>query len=66
MPPPPCLFIQAILRKVQDSAMMLKRDADMKKRILEAKQKYDGQNFKNQAFVCQSEEICINIRILTR
>uniref|UniRef100_A0A671YDW9 MORC family CW-type zinc finger 2 n=1 Tax=Sparus aurata TaxID=8175 RepID=A0A671YDW9_SPAAU len=30
---------RAILRKVQDSAMMLKRDADMKKRILEAKQK---------------------------
>ncbi|XP_008333722.1 MORC family CW-type zinc finger protein 2 isoform X2 [Cynoglossus semilaevis] len=27
------------LRKVQDSAMMLQRDADMKKRILEAKQK---------------------------
>lgn len=32
---------QAILRKVQDAAMMLRRDADMKKRILEAKQKYD-------------------------
>lgn len=31
---------QAILRKVQDSAMMLKRDAEMKKRVLEAKQKY--------------------------
>uniref|UniRef100_A0A8C4HBC1 CW-type domain-containing protein n=1 Tax=Dicentrarchus labrax TaxID=13489 RepID=A0A8C4HBC1_DICLA len=30
---------RAILRKVQDSAMMLRRDADMKKRILEAKQK---------------------------
>ncbi|XP_036953408.1 ATPase MORC2 isoform X4 [Acanthopagrus latus] len=30
---------RAILRKVQDSAMMLKRDADMKKRVLEAKQK---------------------------
>uniref|UniRef100_A0A3B4UK90 MORC family CW-type zinc finger 2 n=1 Tax=Seriola dumerili TaxID=41447 RepID=A0A3B4UK90_SERDU len=30
---------RAILRKVQDSAMMLQRDADMKKRILEAKQK---------------------------
>lgn len=35
------LLSQAILRKVQDSAMMLKRDADMKKRILEAKQKYE-------------------------
>uniref|UniRef100_A0A3Q3M7I5 MORC family CW-type zinc finger 2 n=1 Tax=Mastacembelus armatus TaxID=205130 RepID=A0A3Q3M7I5_9TELE len=30
---------RALLRKVQDSAMMLRRDADMKKRILEAKQK---------------------------
>ncbi|XP_068166447.1 ATPase MORC2 isoform X1 [Antennarius striatus] len=30
---------RAILRKVQDSAMMLKRDAEMKKRILEAKHK---------------------------
>uniref|UniRef100_A0A3P8NBJ6 CW-type domain-containing protein n=1 Tax=Astatotilapia calliptera TaxID=8154 RepID=A0A3P8NBJ6_ASTCA len=30
---------RAILRKVQDAAMMLRRDADMKKRILEAKQK---------------------------
>uniref|UniRef100_H3DEP7 MORC family CW-type zinc finger 2 n=1 Tax=Tetraodon nigroviridis TaxID=99883 RepID=H3DEP7_TETNG len=30
---------RALLRKVQDSAMMLKRDAEMKKRILEAKQK---------------------------
>ncbi|XP_029296414.1 LOW QUALITY PROTEIN: ATPase MORC2 [Cottoperca gobio] len=30
---------RAILRKVQDSAMMLRRDYDMKKRILEAKQK---------------------------
>ncbi|XP_010772254.1 ATPase MORC2 [Notothenia coriiceps] len=30
---------RAILRKVQDSAMMLRRDCDMKKRILEAKQK---------------------------
>uniref|UniRef100_A0A8D3DHR0 CW-type domain-containing protein n=1 Tax=Scophthalmus maximus TaxID=52904 RepID=A0A8D3DHR0_SCOMX len=30
---------RAILRKAQDSAMMLLRDADMKKRILEAKQK---------------------------
>ncbi|XP_058492627.1 ATPase MORC2 isoform X2 [Solea solea] len=30
---------RAILRKVQDSAMMLQRDADMKKRVLEAKQK---------------------------
>ncbi|XP_068617196.1 ATPase MORC2 isoform X2 [Brachionichthys hirsutus] len=30
---------RAILRKVQDSAMLLKRDAEMKKRILEAKQK---------------------------
>lgn len=39
------LTSQAILRKVQDSAMMLKRDAEMKKRILEAKQKY-GQSFK--------------------
>lgn len=38
------LPIQAILRKVQDSAMMLKRDAEMKKRVLEAKQKY-GESF---------------------
>ncbi|KAJ4941686.1 hypothetical protein JOQ06_011562 [Pogonophryne albipinna] len=30
---------RAILRKVQDSAMMLRRDCDVKKRILEAKQK---------------------------
>uniref|UniRef100_A0AAQ4PAD1 CW-type domain-containing protein n=1 Tax=Gasterosteus aculeatus aculeatus TaxID=481459 RepID=A0AAQ4PAD1_GASAC len=30
---------RAILRKVQDSAMMLRRDCDMKKRVLEAKQK---------------------------
>uniref|UniRef100_A0A3Q3E3N6 MORC family CW-type zinc finger 2 n=1 Tax=Hippocampus comes TaxID=109280 RepID=A0A3Q3E3N6_HIPCM len=30
---------RTILRKVQDSAMMLRRDADMKKRILESKQK---------------------------
>ncbi|KAM6945125.1 ATPase MORC2 isoform 2-T2 [Lycodopsis pacificus] len=30
---------RAILRKVQDSAMMLRRDCDMKKRILEVKQK---------------------------
>ncbi|XP_070820416.1 ATPase MORC2 isoform X2 [Chaetodon trifascialis] len=30
---------RAILRKVQDAAMMLQRDAEMKKRILEAKQK---------------------------
>eukprot|EP00064_Thunnus_orientalis_P016666 superscaffoldBa00003355_g16735 len=30
---------RAILRKVQDSAMMHRQDADMKKRILEAKQK---------------------------
>ncbi|KAM7416598.1 hypothetical protein PAMA_018580 [Pampus argenteus] len=30
---------RAILRKVQDSAMMLRQDSDMKKRILEAKQK---------------------------
>uniref|UniRef100_A0A3P8VTM7 MORC family CW-type zinc finger 2 n=1 Tax=Cynoglossus semilaevis TaxID=244447 RepID=A0A3P8VTM7_CYNSE len=30
---------RVILRKVHDSAMMLQRDADMKKRILEAKQK---------------------------
>lgn len=30
---------RAILRKVQDSAMMLRRDADMKKRNLEAKQR---------------------------
>ncbi|XP_061906773.1 ATPase MORC2 isoform X1 [Entelurus aequoreus] len=30
---------RTILRKVQDSAMMLRRDADMKKIILEAKQK---------------------------
>ncbi|XP_074526936.1 ATPase MORC2 isoform X2 [Halichoeres trimaculatus] len=30
---------RAILRKVQDSAMMLRRDAEMKKMILEAKQK---------------------------
>lgn len=35
------------LRKVQDSAMMLQRDADMKKRILEAKQKYDLYKKKN-------------------
>lgn len=35
------LLHQAILRKVQDAAMMLRRDADMKKRILEVKQKYD-------------------------
>lgn len=34
--------------------MMLRRDADMKKRILEAKQKYDGQNFKDEAFVSPS------------
>lgn len=34
-------ILQALLRKVQDSAMMLKRDAEMKKRILEAKQKYE-------------------------
>lgn len=33
-------FPQAILRKVQDSAMMLRRDADIRKRNLEAKQKY--------------------------
>ncbi|MED6293567.1 ATPase morc2 [Characodon lateralis] len=31
---------RAILRKVQDSAMMLRRDADIRKRNLEAKQKY--------------------------
>lgn len=43
--PPPPSFPQAILRKVQDSAMMLKRDADMKKRVLEAKQKYDRLSF---------------------
>ncbi|XP_055017771.1 ATPase MORC2 isoform X2 [Boleophthalmus pectinirostris] len=30
---------RAILRKVQDAAMMLRRDAEMKQRILEAKQK---------------------------
>ncbi|XP_077417239.1 ATPase MORC2 isoform X2 [Vanacampus margaritifer] len=30
---------RTILRKAQDSAMMLRRDADMKKRILESKQK---------------------------
>uniref|UniRef100_A0A3Q3JSU9 CW-type domain-containing protein n=1 Tax=Monopterus albus TaxID=43700 RepID=A0A3Q3JSU9_MONAL len=30
---------RAVLRKVQDAAMMLRRDSDMKKRILEAKQK---------------------------
>ncbi|XP_056275490.1 ATPase MORC2 isoform X2 [Pseudoliparis swirei] len=30
---------RAILRNVQDSAMMLRRDCDMKKRILEAKQR---------------------------
>uniref|UniRef100_A0A7N6FEU3 CW-type domain-containing protein n=1 Tax=Anabas testudineus TaxID=64144 RepID=A0A7N6FEU3_ANATE len=30
---------RAILRKVQDTAMMLRRDAEMKKRILEVKQK---------------------------
>ncbi|XP_053727372.1 ATPase MORC2 isoform X1 [Synchiropus splendidus] len=30
---------RAILRKVQDSAMMLRQDAEMKKRILEAKQR---------------------------
>ncbi|XP_054630762.1 ATPase MORC2 isoform X1 [Dunckerocampus dactyliophorus] len=30
---------RTLLRKVQDSAMMLRRDADMKKRILESKQK---------------------------
>ncbi|XP_072289495.1 ATPase MORC2 isoform X2 [Eucyclogobius newberryi] len=30
---------RAILRKVQDAAMMLRRDAEMKKRVLEAKQK---------------------------
>ena len=35
--PPP--LIQTVLRKIQDAAMMLRRDADMKKKIQETKQK---------------------------